>query len=920
MFYLNKSRYPENQNPRFHLQRALSLLELKKTIITYDKKTMDGRIEDLISYLEQEMAKNPQYIGLEISIKNLADSYVQASFLSDIQSAIKYPEKATAIVPTAKSNHAGLPSYLGGLLAWRYEQTGEINDLQLAIFRTEEALNAIPYDHPNRPGYLGNLGNWLGRKYERTGALDDLQSAIFQCNEAVKLTPSDDICRASRLSSLGNWLGRKYERTGAFADLEEAIYYAREALAITPARHGERPSYLNNYGIMLARKYLHNHDLLDIFRAIVCVQDALDDTPSESPSRIHWLSNLATIVAWKFQYTGLPDDLDYAIHRAYETLAAMPFDHPCRAFASISYGDLLNCRSKQPHATDEQKRRGYNDCLLCYQCAWQSHNSPPAVRIIAAYKAAKILMVIEKCDEAYTILRVLVELLPGLSPHNLTQQDRQYILREFTGVSTLAASVAFEIENEPVSALQLLEQGQAIGTGQLLGIRTALKSDRQGLNKKLEHSHNVPKSPALLSCEENSAAGSKTVLQWLKNSNHTTFTWMNNISINEIRQLPGFETSLRPLRANELKTAASGGPVVVINISTFRCDAVLITKDSLRLMPLSHLNYEDLKRMSANFKKTRVLNRSHRNRKEMLEVLEWLWDKITSPILEELGFGKPPIDGDVWPRIWWIPTGPLRMLPLHAAGRHSSRYSEAVIDRVISSYSPSVRALLYAQRQNSGYGHVLGEACLAAMTITPGCSPLSTAGEEVALVEKHLMALKIKKTYHLHNPRKLDLVDRLKSCDVFHFAGHGVSNPMDPSKSCLLLTDWKENPLTVESIIHSDLNGNGPFLAYLSACSTGANSSEKLYDESVNLMTACQLAGFRHVVGSLWELLKRYPLAAARQFYLALGNREAIDDDAVAWAVHAMARNLREFTRHLQDPACEQSDPFVWAAYIHIGP
>ncbi|KAI1735117.1 CHAT domain-containing protein [Xylaria scruposa] len=882
------------------------------SILTYDEKSIKvGAIKDLISYLEQKIAKS------------LADSCVQASFLPDILPAIKYPEKATTIVPTTKAKYANLPSYLGNLLAWRYEETGEINDLQLAIFVTKETLNAIPYDHPNRPEYLGNLGNWLGRRYERTGALEDLQSAIFQCNEAIKLTRPDDVCRASRLSSLGNWLCRKYERTGASTDLEEAICRAREALAITPARHSERPSYLNSYGIMLARKYLHYHDLLDIFRAIVCVQDALDDTPSESPSRIHWLGNLATIVAWKFQYTGHPDDLNYAIHRAYETLAAMPFDHPCRALASISYGDLLNCRSERPHATDEQKRRGYNDCLLWYQCAWQSHNSPPAVRIKAAYKAAKILLVIERCEEAYTILRMLVELLPGLSPHNLTQQDRQYVLGEFTGVATLAASAALETKNEPVSALQLLEQGRAIGAGQLLGIRAAvasLKKDRKAINKRLGHYYDVLKPPALFSCEENSTAGSKTVLQWLKNSNHITFPWMNNISINEIRQLSGFETSLPPLTANEFKTAASGGPVVVINISTFRCDAVLITKDSLRLMPLSPLNYQDLERMSGHFKKTRVLNRSHQNRKKMLEVLGWLWDKITSPILKELGFGKPPIDGDVWPRIWWIPTGPLSMLPLHAAGHHCSRYSEAVIDRVISSYSPSVRALLYARRQDAGYGHVLGEACLAAMTITPGCSPLLTAGEEVTLVEEYLTQLQIKKTHRLHNPRKSDLIDGLKSCDVFHFAGHGLSNPVDPSKSCLLLNDWKENPLTVESIMYSNLNGNGPFLAYLSACSTGASSSENVYDESINLMTACQLAGFRHVVGSLWELLKRYPLAAARQFYHALCKREAINDDAVAWAVHAMARDLREFTRHLQDTACEQSDPFAWAAYIHIGP
>ncbi len=37
------------------------------------------------------------------------------------------------------------------------------------------------------------------------------------------------------------------------------------------------------------------------------------------------------------------------------------------------------------------------------------------------------------------------------------------------------------------------------------------------------------------------------------------------------------------------------------------------------------------------------------------------------------------------------------MLPVHAAGYHRTHHGATVLDRVVSSYSPTVRALSYAR-------------------------------------------------------------------------------------------------------------------------------------------------------------------------------------------------------------------------------
>ena len=84
---------------------------------------------------------------------------------------------------------------------------------------------------------------------------------------------------------------------------------------------------------------------------------------------------------------------------------------------------------------------------------------------------------------------------------------------------------------------------------------------------------------------------------------------------------------------------------------------------------------------------------------EILDILAWLWDAITGPVLAAWGTPRPPREED-WPRLWWCPVGVLACLPLHAAGHHrdltdndSDRQANprTVLDRVIFSYTPTIR-------------------------------------------------------------------------------------------------------------------------------------------------------------------------------------------------------------------------------------
>jgi CHAT domain-containing protein len=110
--------------------------------------------------------------------------------------------------------------------------------------------------------------------------------------------------------------------------------------------------------------------------------------------------------------------------------------------------------------------------------------------------------------------------------------------------------------------------------------------------------------------------------------------------------------------------------------------------------------------------------------------------------------------------------------------------------------------------------------------------------------------------------------------------------------------------LLTQDVLHEDVPGGE--LAYLSACEA-ARTSVLLPDEATLFGAALSVAGYRHVVGTLWRVDDGVAVEAARRFYRRLTGTTA--DPALA--LHHTVRELR---------AAYPSMPGLWAAHIHIGP
>jgi CHAT domain-containing protein/tetratricopeptide (TPR) repeat protein len=938
----------------YHDSRAAKLNDLCVSLRLKSEST--GDINDLRTSIdkgEEAVAATPlncpERARRLVSLANaLQTRFGWTGNVKDLHIAISRTEEAIAATSPLDENKPGRLSNLATLLRTRSEHTGDANDLHIAIERGEEAVSVTSHNDSETASVLDSLANSYRMRFQRTGDLDDLHMAIKRGEEAVAATPPNHINLPHFLSNLAVAFRARFQRMGDLGDLHMAIKRSEEAVLTVPPDHPTKGRKLNSLANCLRVRFQWTHNLDDLQIAIRRAEEAVAATPLHLPDRVGRLTNLATLLQTRSEHTGDTEDLRMAIQKNEEAVEAVPHDYPVRASMMMNLAASLRARSQQTRNPLDSER-----AVSLFVAATEMGNVSPRNRIESAYHATEILANNRNWSEANRITEIAVELLPAVAPRQLKQQDQQHILGEFAGLAALAASAALEAGKDASHATQLLELGRGIITGLRFGLRTDLAELREQhpeMAGKFEKLRNILDSP-MSDMLDPFTEGDVRAFIPETNDRHNAGFELEKI-IYQIRRLPSFENFLRPPPATDLRAAASQGPIVLINVSAYRSDAFIVETQAIRAIRLPNLRQSDI---AKNVELMRSIRSAHVSSldvtTQMSRMLEWLWDVAVRPTLDELGFTAPPSD-DNWPRVWWIPTGQLSLLPLHAAGRQSPLSKETTLDRVVSSYTPSIKALLYAREnsQKKNPSSAPDKALLVSMDTTPGHSDLRFAKEEVEKLASSLPD-SIPRVI-LERPLRETVLSALNTCTIFHFAGHGESHPSDPSRSSLLITDWEKNPLMFEDLIGLNLSQKSPWLAYLSACSTSENQTENLHDEAIHLVTACQLAGFQHVVGSLWEVSDQYSVNVAEEVYKTIVDDGVIDGEKISWGVHNAVRRLRDITSQSSehryvgslmsgeeeslDPRTrgarrvrpegyeegdtnEGSDPLVWAAYIHVG-
>ncbi|WP_217130882.1 CHAT domain-containing protein [Streptomyces sp. AC558_RSS880] len=911
-----------------------------------------GRVEDLdeaAQVLDEalRMARRP---GEKAALHDALGSVlrfrsVRTGAQDDLEAALDLTGRTTA---SAGTTGAPQPAFLAPALALytRYTRDPARNgaDLDEALRRIRENVASLPPAHPDRPATLNYLGLVLVACHERSGGVEELNAAVEAHREAVALTPEghgvlglrllnlsaalslrhrltedgEDLreareCRrraftlpglgqahhAALLSSMGSSLFTGHERAAdPVAQLTEAVELFRQALALTP--DGDPQVHRRRFRLAIALLTLHERTPWTgaAREARELVDTVIAALPANSPDLPG-----ALVVAAAARKASPRTLLTSAARREVVALnrravEATPPGHPKRASRLSALGAAL-----YDLALDRRRRRAdlaeaadvLREAALQQQCA-------PSERLHAAQAWGEVRAELGDWDRALDGYVVAVDLLHSVAPRQLVRDDQEFLLSRTVGLGAAAAACAVRC-GRPGLAVGLLEHARGVILSHAFDTDsdlTRLRETAPDLAARFEELRDALDTAT--AGEELPEEGSPGRESRADQRQRLAAEWRDLTG--RIRAEHPELGLLRPVRdwdERELRATAAAGPVVLVNVSPYGSDALVVTEHAIEAVPLPGLDPETTAKRRRTFEDALVRietpgtsrKQSQRAQQDIRETLAWLWRTVTGPVLDRLPGAT---------RVWWSPGGLLGTLPLHAAAPADG--TPGALDKVVSSYTPTLRALHHARRRvarPTGTGTLVVSVAEAT-----GQAPLPGARREAEHLARLLPgAALLADTSATHSA----VVSALHRHAYAHFACHALGDLERPSGSRLVLHDHTERPLTVRDLARLRLPSVR--LAYLSACAT-LHTSPELADEAVHIVSAFQMAGFPHVVGSLWHVDDVIGAEVALSVYEELNTGDGTLDVArTAEALHRAVRTLR---------GTYPQTPSLWACQVHAGP
>ncbi|KAJ7199761.1 CHAT domain-containing protein [Mycena pura] len=916
---ISKLKDAVHQIPDAHPDKPVSLNKLGVALQSRFERL--GGLTDLkegISKLEDAVHLIPDgHPNKPIGLSNLG-TFLRLRFeylgdLRDLNESISMLEDAVDLTQDGHPDKHDRLTNLGTSLQTRFERLGDLSDLNESISKLEDAVHLVPNGYPTKTSSLNNLGISLQTRFQRLGDIGDLNEAISKLEDAVHLTPDGRPDKPGQLVNLGISLRTRFERLGDLSDLNESITRLKDAVHLTPDDHPHKPISLSHLGNSLRDRFGLHGDLSDANEGISKLKDAIHLTPDGSPDKPRILNNLGTFLRYRFEQLGDLSDINDSISKLKDGVHLTPDGHPDKAGWLSNLGGSLIRRLEQIGDLNDLQQT-----IFCFKASACSITGPPHVRLYSA----KLWAVCAEKNHHQSLLeayQVALHLLPEVAWLGLSINDRHYQIMQIGSLVRDAAAAAI-LSGQPEKAVEWLEQGRGIIWGQFLNLRTpvdALKEKWPELaNELISLSAEIEAATSGKSDAPFIISEAQPNLSSIAQQAHKTVQ-KRAVLLEKIRQLEGFQQFLLPKTFSQLLTAAQKGPVVFLNVSTTSCDGLILREgpdNKATHVPFPELTSGIVKKLTQSFQNMMSnvqhgkIDRLYGRREgrttdlegEFLQILSDLWLRLAKPVLHALG-----ITVNNLPHIWWCPTGPLTSLPIHAAGLYGENvpFGSKLSDFVISSYTPSLAALMQPMSQSQQEFQLLAVAQASAMgqSYLPGTTDEINQIQECARDKVAVCPLMDQKATVARVEEGM-----MKSTWV-HFACHGLQDRRTPTESALLLAG--SSRLTLERIIRLSLPHAN--FAFLSACQT-ATGDKELQDESVHLAAGMLLAGYRGVIATMWSIMDNDAPQVAADVYKHLFKTSPPDSTQAAEALHLAIRNLQEGSEG-------GKSLFRWVPFIHVG-
>jgi hypothetical protein len=928
-----RKRYERDSDP-MDLERAIALLKRSVALGRPDDPHRASSMDRLADALRDRHVRYGEPADLDAAVE-----LWRAALAATLPTAVEYPTRLTSI---------------GIGLGERFGSVGTPGDLDEAMAYHMQALSITSPQSPDLAGRQGNVGTTLRLRYDRDGDPADLDAAIEHHVLALEATPRDSPHRANRLNGLGVALGERYDRVGNLTDLADAVRYATAALAATDAADRSFAPRASNLARLLRRRFDRDGDPTDLDAAVALGRRSMATTPPDSPASLLIGNNLATLLMTRFRLGGQQEDLDMAIdlwQRAVDN--TVPGNPEYRGmqnnlgggyYARYEIGRVLADLDKAI-ATWTTMLTGVNDnhsdvaswlanlgaalqlscesgreadcsraaTMLRRACLIGLESRPEVTRATGA-AWAQSAMDRASWQEAAEAAEFALRASRSLFRAQLIRGDKETWLRGMRGLPEMAA-YALAKSGRPSEAVLALERGRATL------LTEAMERDRVNLEQLSSLGHRALADSYISAAEavhELDHGDSQRRDPDQDSAARRLARAGLDSAIDAIRRVSGYAGFLEEPGWDRVVRAAATAPLAYVVAEEPGGMALMVFADGrVEVKELPLLRTDEVARRTSAFLASLDAYRLDEPSwtAAFEELASWLWAAVMAGVVDGLGTAR---------RIVLIPTGPLAMLPLHAARSEpidTDTFSRA-LDLCEISFAPTAGSLLEARAITSS---VRPETLLAVEEPLPVSGERLTASAlEVGRISSSFQHRKVLR--HQQATRAAVLKD-LPGFAVLHFCCHGRANLHEPLSSGLLLAG--DQHLTLRDLLRRRITN--AHLVVLSACET-AVPGVPLLDEVISLPSGFLQTGAGGIIGSLWRVPDLSTAVLMSQFYsLWLHNNEVLCHPAEA--LRRAQRWTRDSTRSLLAATFPEVDffrigspderpfasPYYWAAFTYTG-
>ncbi|KAF5590557.1 TPR domain protein [Fusarium subglutinans] len=810
---------------------------------------------------------------------------------------------------------------LANLLITRYKQTGNTDDLreslrhQMLLWRSLD----IPTEGEASLWYMVIIGEALGSgiqyRYEETNDLEDLRAAITICWQVFYEDPSNAEHEAIRIRlpfDLRTGTLFLYQKSGNLGDIELAASYSRQVLPFIPDDVEDRANPLDEFARTLFKKYQVQQDPDILPVGIPLSRDTISWTPeshTEKPARI---ANLGAWLLRRYEKNGDTNDLLEAIEKTELAISLLDKNNFNQLRFLTNLGIMLfrqlelTWDKNDPEQVEIMASRA--DIGRGLQVNSIAH---PLLGIEAARDVIRIFKFHGKLEEANSLAQKALQLLPMACHPTITGQDQQHAIQQMSRFAAEACSLSLLVE-KPEEALLSIEFSCEIILYHLIkyGNRLSLL-EQQSKDSAIRFDKLRSTAAQAVDTMDQVTIQDRIVPEM------DDFAHDYDFGLALIRNLPDFKNFLSLPNIDDLVKGVTHGSVVIVNITPLSSDAIIILPSGERIRSLN-LPKATPHGNSLLDKHSKAFNCIRKSQGLDIEsdmdlydeqFLSWLWTACVDPILKEIAWSP---SSSSTPRVWWIGTGIASGFPFHAAGNSEA----STLDNVISSYIPSITSLIEARgsiTSSSDNGEGISVTLVTMPRDSDGCRPPDPTEMLRMMEETPGGTFKVET---LSEPSLEEVLENLRRSHVIHFACHGYSNPLNPSQSYVqvrrrLSPGADDGKLTVE-LLSNKTTFDKAQIAFLSLYTPAEGKAKQSTDGGLDIISAFQLAGFRHVVGYLSNADGASNAHITKSFYESLKENVLGEntDYLVAKALHDALRSARD----------HDNDPHWWAPCIHSGP